>query len=228
MWYNVSKETLLKKEVSKIISRVSEILLKTPLFSTIKSDDFQPLLKCDGYSFKSLDDSEELLLRNQLVIVVSGMLEAYKNENGRRIFLKKINCGEITGIATLFDTDSQYISTLVSKKESELLILSESFILSAIRISPDFAEFFSRLLCEKLRYLNSRIDTYTQSCVDEKLLEFIKNTAKKGDTHPFIEMSMMSLSSALGVGRASLYRSLSVLEESGIISKEGKKIYLLK
>ena len=217
-----------KKEVSKIINRVSEILIKTPLFSTVKDNDFNEILKNEGYFFKSLSDSEELLLKNQLVIVVSGTLEAYKNENGRKIFLKKIHTSEITGIATLFDSGAQYISTLISKKDSEILILSEDFILSAIRLSPDFAEFFSRLLCEKLRYLNSRIDTYTQASVDSRLLEFIKNTAKSGESHPFIEMSMISLSSALGVGRASLYRSLAVLEENGTISKEGKKIYLLK
>lgn len=214
--------------MGKIINRVSEILLKTQLFSTVKGDTLKAILKNGGYSFKTLHDAEEISLCNQLVIVASGILDAHKNENGRKIFLKKINSGEITGIATLFDRGSQYISTLTAKKESELLILSEDFILSSLRTSPDFAEHFSRLLCEKLRYLNSRIDTYTQSSVDARLLEFIKNTAKSVDAYPFIEMSMMSLSSALGVGRASLYRSLGALEENGIISKKGKKIYLLK
>ena len=212
------------KDVEKILNRVSEILLKTALFSNMSEDELVSLIQCNKFSFKALRATEEVSLNNCLVIVVSGQLEAYKNEGGKKIFLKKINVREITGIATLFDKSGQYISTFVAKKDSEILILSEEFILNAIRSSPDFAEFFSKLLCEKLRYLNSRIDTYTQSSVDDRLLEFIKNSP----TYPFIEMSMMSLSSALGVGRASLYRSLSTLEENGIISKEGKKIYLLK
>jgi len=214
--------------VGKIINRISEILLKTALFSRIPKDEIAALINDSECYVRAIQITEELSLNNHLLIVASGQLEAYKNEGGKKIFLKKINSGEITGIATLFDTSSQYISTFVAKKNSEVLILSESFILSAIRTSPDFAEGFSKLLCDKLRYLNSRIDTYTQSSVDDRLLEFIKASAKKGDGYPFIEMSMMSLSSALGVGRASLYRSLGVLEENGIISKEGKKIYLLK
>lgn len=224
----LKRYTFRKKEVSKIINRISEILSKTTLFYHILSNELKPLLKEGEYSFKTLKATEEISLNNRLLIVVSGQLEAYKNEGGKKIFLKKINTSEITGIATLFDTSGQYISTFVAKKDSEILILSDSFVLSAIRTSPDFAENFSKLLCEKLRYLNSRIDTYTQSSVDDRLLEFIKTSSKKEDTRPFIEMSMMSLSSALGVGRASLYRSLASLEENGIISKEGKKIYLLK
>jgi len=217
-----------QKDVDKIQRKVIEALNKTKLFSCIDETVLGTLLKDALYSLKALSAAEELSVENSLVLVISGELEAYKNEGGKRIFLKKITCGEITGIATLFDKTGQYISTLVTKKPSEVIWLSENFVTAALRSSPDFAERFSRVLCEKLRYLNSRIDTYTQPSVEDKLLEFIRAGASGDGKYPFIEMSMLSLSSALGVGRASLYRALTSLESTGEIKKEGKKIYLLK
>ncbi len=215
-------------DVKKISRSIVEYLKATLLFSGVEEDDLTTLMSLGEHSIKELSAGDELEVNNALVIVISGALEAYKSESGKRVFLKNILSREVTGIATLFDTSGQYISTLLAKKDSEILILTEDFILNALRTSPIFAERFSRLLCEKLRYLNSRIDTYTQPSTENKLLEYIKSSAKVGDDHPCIEMSMSSLSSALGVGRASLYRALSSLEESGVISKDGKKIYLLK
>ena len=214
--------------MKKIQVSVAEILKKNRLFKEIDEKDYKDLLSMNMHTLTSLKPNEELNVTNSLVIVIDGALEAYKNEYGKKIFLKRVSPSEITGIATLFDKSGQYISTLLAKKESTLLMLSEGFVLSLLRTSPIFAETFSRLLCEKLRYLNSRIDTYTQTTADEKLFEFIKSSAKIGDNYPFIEMSMSSLSSALGIGRASLYRAISTLEERDIISKDGKKIYLMK
>lgn len=198
------------------------------MFSVIDNEVLTSLAKNDECTFKKLCCGEEICVNNMLVLNISETLEAYKNENGKRVFLKNINPNEITGIATLFDTKGKYISTLCAKKDCEILLINEAFVLSAIRLSPDFAESFSRLLCDKLRYLNFRIDTYTQSNAEDRLLEFIKASPKSNGGQPFIDMSMMSLSSALGIGRASLYRALSSLEESHTILKEGKKIYLLK
>ena len=214
--------------MSHIDKRILDILAKAPLFSSIDSETISKLFKKEKYELISLGSGEEISVKNVLVLVISGTLEAYKNENGKKVYLKIIKPFELTGIATLFDTESRYISTFLAKKNSEILLMREELILSILRTSPDFSESFSRLLCDKLRYLNSRIDTYTQSNVEDRLLEFIKASANKQGERPFIEMSMMSLSSALGVGRASLYRALSSLEENETIFKEGKKIYLLK
>ena len=214
--------------MDKIQRKVIEAMTQTKLFSCIGEDSLAELLNSDLCSFKSLLPLDELTVENSLVLVVSGEFEAYKTEGGRRLFLKRIAEGEITGIATLFDRTGQYISTLIAKKPSEVVLVSEKFVIASIRSFPEFAERFSRILCEKLRYLNSRIDTYTQPSVEDKLLEFIRAGANGTGKYPFIEMSMLSLSSALGVGRASLYRALTSLESTGEIKKEGKKIYLLK
>jgi CRP-like cAMP-binding protein len=97
----------------------------------------------DSYcTIEKLSPEKELTVKNSLALIVSGELEAYKNEGGKRIYLKRISEGEIAGIATLFDKNGQYISTLVAKKASEAVLLSEDFILSLLRASPDFSERF--------------------------------------------------------------------------------------
>ncbi len=204
-----------------------ELLVQTQLFSGVSEKHLCECLKEGFYSFKILASGESTIVKNSLAIVISGILQAEKTSEGKRIYLKKICENEITGIATLFDKKSQYISTLSAKKDSELLFLSEEFVKALISKSPEFSQKFICLLCEKIRYLNSRIDSCTKTTAEEKVFEFIRNSAKSEEDTPFIEMSMSSLSSALGLGRASLYRALAALEESGKISKNGKKIYLL-
>ena len=162
-------------DVKKISRSVVEYLKLTPLFSGVEEKNLKALVSLGEHSIKKLISGEELEVNNALVIVISGALEAYKSDSGKRVFLKNILPCDITGIATLFDTSGQYISTLLAKKDSEILILTEEFVLNALRTSPIFAERFSRLLCEKLRYLNSRIDTYTQPSAENKLLEYINS-----------------------------------------------------
>ncbi len=202
-----------------------EILKGTPLFSSVSREDLQGSLKCETYYFMHLKAGEKTVVKNAAVIVVKGLLQAEKTSDSKTVYLKRICENEITGIASLFDKDSQYISTLCAKKDSELLFLNEEFIVTLQEKSIEFSKKLVRLLCDKIRYLNSRLDSCTRTTAEEKVLEFIRSASSQ--KKPLVEMSMSSLSSALGMGRASLYRALASLEDSGKIARNGKKIYLL-
>ncbi len=213
------------------VSTTQKIDFKTlkeiALFSEFKEEFAEEIINSDLLFFNTLKSGEDLIVKNSLIVVKSGLLEAYKTENEKNIFLKKIFPGEITGLATLFDRKNQYISTLRAKKDSKILTVKEDAVLYALKNDPDFSEKFAKLLCDKLRFLNGKIDAYTQTSVEQKLIEYIKHSPFACNNRPYIEMSMLSLSSALGVGRASLYRVLATLETSEVILREGKKIYLL-
>ncbi len=208
-----------------MIEKIIVEFLKTELFKNTKKEVLKKCLEESFYEFKTLLSGEKITLNNSFALVVNGVLQAEKKDGQKSVYLKKITNGEITGIATLFDKNGQYISTLTAKRDTQIIIAGEEFITSLIETSPDFARKFVCLLCEKIRFLNTRIDSFTQTLTEEKLLEFLRHTTDK-DTHS-ISMSMSSLSSAVSMGRASLYRALNSLEAKGVIKKDGKKIYLL-
>ena len=224
IWYNLYQMIHFAKDLSMI----EKIVLEFSNVNLFKDTEKHVLKKCLEKSFCELiklTTGEKITLTNKCLLVMHGVLQAEKVDGQKSVYLKKITDGEITGIATLFDRNGQYISTLTAKCDTDVIIVGEDFIASLIETNPVFAKKFAALLCEKIRFLNTRIDSFTQTCTEEKLLEFLRHTTDKNTR--CINMSMSSLSSALSMGRASLYRALNSLEAKGIIRKDGKKIYLL-
>ncbi|MBQ7897076.1 MAG: Crp/Fnr family transcriptional regulator [Clostridia bacterium] len=160
-------------------------------------------------------------IKRGLAVFVKGKAEIFKKD----AFLKTVFEPTVIGLATLFDKTDAYISTLIAKSETTLLLFSEKNIEQLISESPEFSKRLIVLLSEKLRYLNRRIDFYTTSGAEGKLHTFLLSSAGE---HGFVELPMTRLSEILDIGRASLYRALNSLEENGYIKKQGKKIFLIK
>ena len=156
-------------------------------------------------------------IKRGLAVFVKGKVEIFKKD----AFLKTVIQPTVIGLATLFDKTETYISTVLAKTETTLLVFSEDMIDKIIVENPFFAKRLIVLLTEKLRYLNHRIDFYTTSGVEGKLYAYIISEG-------VVELPMTKLSEILDIGRASLYRAIASLEEKGYIKKQGKKIILIK
>lgn len=172
----------------------------------------------------SLSAGEEYEVKNSLAVIAEGKADILK----RSLYLKTVTAPYVFGLATLFDKSEGYISTLIAKSEVRVLLFSESFVEELIEESPEFSKRLIVLLGEKIRYLNRRIDFYTSPTAEGKLYEYLLASSKRENGEEYIEMCMSKLSEILDIGRASLYRALSSLEEKGEIKKQGKKIILLK
>ncbi len=197
-------------------AEICEVLDRIPLFCGLKEKDITEIPE-----EVKLSSSDTYEIRRGIVVIKEGKAEIYKKE----AFLKSVTAPSVVGIATLFESEENYISTIVAKTEMTLFIFSENFIDSLIKTNPDFSKRLVNFLCEKLRYLNRRIDFYTSSSAESKLREFLEVSAgEKG----YVEISMSRLSEVLDIGRASLYRALKSLEEKGYAQKQGKKIFLNK
>lgn len=160
-------------------------------------------------------------VKRGVAVFVKGRAEIFKKD----AFLKTVFEPSVIGLATLFDNTNAYISTLLAKTETTLLLFSEKDVETLIADSPEFSKRLIVLLSEKLRYLNRRIDFYTTSGAEGKLHAYLLSTAGQNG---FVELPMTKLSEILDIGRASLYRALNSLEENGYIKKQGKKIFLIK
>ena len=197
-------------------AEICQVLLGIPLFEGIKEKD---ITEMPEEVFLSSSDTYEI--KRGIVVVYEGKAEIFKKE----AFLKSVKAPELLGLATLFENEENYISTIVAKSDTKLLVLSENSINSLIMSNPEFSKRLILLLSEKLRYLNQRIDFYTSSSAEGKLRQYL--VARAGDKG-YVEISMSRLSEILGIGRASLYRALLSLEEKGYAKKQGKKIFLNK
>ena len=202
---------------------VVKLLDITSLFSGIKN--LEKYVEAFPPTPVTLRAGERYQIKNSLSLFVDGKADLVKETENRSVYLKTVSDTAMLGLATLFAGEQEYISTLVAKKETSLLLFSESFVEEVITNDSEFSIRLIKLLCQKVRYLNRRIDFYTCSGAEQKLQEFL---VKSADNEGRVVMSMSKISDTLGIARASLYRALVSLEEKGFIIKEGKKILLLK
>lgn len=192
---------------------IIQFLDTLPLFSGITLSEIPLVL--------TLNTGDTYEIKRGIAVFVKGKVDIFK----RDAYLKTVFEPSLIGFATLFDKNEAYISTVVAKAETTLLFFSENSVENLINESPAFSKRTIKILTEKLRYLNRRIDFYTASGAEGKLHAYLISVA--GDKG-FVELPMTKLSEILDIGRASLYRAISVLEENGYIKKQGKKIFLIK
>lgn len=202
---------------------IAKLLDGTSLFSGLKN--IEKYVESFPPTTVKLRSGERYQIKNALSLFVEGKADLVKESENRSVYLKTVSDTAMLGLATLFAGKGEYISTLVAKKETTLLLFSESFVEAVIADDAEFSIRLIKLLCQKVRYLNRRIDFYTCSGAEEKLHEFLLRSA---DAEGRVVMSMSKISDTLGIARASLYRALVSLEEKGYIIKDGKKILLLK
>lgn len=202
---------------------ITNILAEVSLFDGIK--ELSELVERFPPVEIQLNAGEKYVIENALTLIMQGRADIVKESQGKDVYLKTVNGKALLGLATLFSDNSEYISTVLAKNSVGLLAFSEDFVKGLMEKSTDFSLRLVKLLCQKVRYLNCRIDFYTCSGAEAKVHEFL---ARSCDCDGNVNISMSKLSDTVGIARASLYRAVASLEEKGYIIKNGKKIKILK
>ena len=84
---------------------------------------------------------------------------------------------------------------------------------------------YLRFMSQKIVYLNKKIATFTASNAESKLALYLTEYSVKDEFS--LSVSMSELAKTLGVGRASLYRSLDKLVDSKLIERNGSDIRII-
>lgn len=205
------------------VREIADMLNETQLFNGIAGIEKAVVTYPPKLITASSGDKYEI--KKSLVLIVSGKADIVKESETRTAYMRSVTGHSLLGLATLFSPEEEYISTLVAKTEVTLLLFSQDFVCSLINTDAEFSLRLIGLLCQKVRYLNRRIDFYTCSDAEEKVHEFL---VRSSDDDGTVTMSMSRLSETLDIARASLYRAITALEKKGYIIKEGKKIQLIK
>ena len=80
-------------------------------------------------------------------------------------------------------------------------------------------------MANRINFLNERISTYSGGSCEEKLASYIIYLSKQTQCLEF-EFNKKRGAEAIGCGRASLYRAIAYLTNSGAIISDDKKIII--
>ncbi len=204
---------------------ITERFRQHPLFRSLDRSITETLLSDPLCRLRRYQNGETVFsddtFDKALGMIVTGTVSVYRIGGGNPVLLNLLSAGDLFGAAALFSGESRYVTRIVAKGSASIFFLPAERCEEWIRTYPDFAISYVRFLSDRIRFLNRRIASLAAPGVEQKLAAFLL-----GDRET-VDLRMVQIASALGVGRASLYRALDSFCERGWISREGHKIRIL-
>lgn len=159
-------------------------------------------------------------------ILLKGKAYATAN-NGGKVYMNNFECGTCFGVAAIFGNEKEYVSTIIAKTKAQVLFITENELKEIFLKYPQTALNYIGFLSNKIRFLNTRLKVISSSDTENVVLNYL-NTVTDDNGYAQIPNNMSLLARMLGIGRASLYRSLDTLESCGKIIRENNYIKVIK
>lgn len=195
------------------------------LFEGVSESNIDQILLFSGISVQEYDSQTILQsskLSNNIGIIVKGSAVVRSGENG--VIIKKLTAKDVYGAAALFD-EPKYLTYVSTVTNCTVITFDKTFIDKCISFDHIIAKNYIRFLSKRISFLNSKINSYTAKNAENKLYAYLLQLPRDGNTVT-LNVSLSTLAKMIGIGRASLYRSLDKLENNGIIEKTEKHIIL--
>ena len=160
--------------------------------------------------------------RRSIGIILEGSARVYKeNADGNKIIMNTLNVGQLIGAAALF-TNDDYIYDIRALEICRVVFFSQRLIMRGFERESRLSENYIRYLSDRILFLNRKIGILTADSPELRLANFFLDNLS--DAY-FVELPlpMNQLTSELNISRASLYRALDVILETGAVIKEGRE-----
>ncbi len=203
-----------------------ELVMKTELFHGVPQTVLLKIINAHDCTVEDYKKGEIVFSPDSfsrcLGIVLNGRLRVTKdNADNRPIVMSTLSEGKLFGAAALFNEEAQYATQIKALEPCRILFLSQRLIKRAIEREPKLAENYIRYLSERILFLNRKIYSLTAGTAEQRLAGFLLDNLTEG---AYSELPMNRLADALNMSRASLYRGMDTLTQSGAIIKDGKAI----
>lgn len=172
-----------------------------------------------GVTTVSLNKGESVTLDRQLCFLAKGRVRVSVKSN-RKAVMRRLEVGQLFGCAALFGGEA--VTDLVAESETELVCVDDTVMTAIFLSSPQTALRYIRFLSEKIRYLNTRIHDFSAGRAEKCLLAYLTERSSDGR----VTCPVQTIARELNLGRTTVYRALDSLTAAGMISKQGRTIYL--
>ena len=200
------------------------IISKSFLFSNIPLSQWEkylPQIELVDYPLGDIIFSQDSF-KKALGIILSGKVTVMKKQS---LLLTTLSTGDCFGVAGIFSTTEEYVSTLTGKTAVTVAYLSPILLEQLFKEIPQTATNYIGFLSCKINFLNKKIDDFTAPTTESTLENWIAHHQVDGVV--FVEDGYTSLAKKLNIGRASLYRALDTLAAQNKITRDKKNIYIV-
>lgn len=223
------------KSLSVDDEKLKNLICESFIFKNAKKETIEKLFsdgKVQKVTFSSGKQINTDKYSGFVGIIISGKAKAKTASKSKDVLLNIFECGSCFGYSSLFLKNEDKIETeIIAKGSCSVAFISEETLRELINGDATVAINLISALCEKVRFLNQKIASFTGENAEQKLIGYLRQKAvlqsENGETNLVFELkNAAQLSRTLDMGRASLYRAFDSLEKKGIIIKKDKKIIL--
>lgn len=163
---------------------------------------------------------------NALCIIDFGKVRITSDSGDKDTVLRYAERGEIFGAATIF-SKTTHRTKVFAVTETKVVFLEKELICQLIKSSSTIAMNYINFLSDKIAFLNKKVSAFTAGIAEVRLALYLLGNVDENN-HVICKSSMSDVADQLGIGRASLYRAITSLTNSGFIEHNGKSFTLLE
>ena len=209
---------------------MTEILSKSFLFRDMAGTTLEEIIKANPPTIKSYkrgemiypgeanDEGVGFIIQGKCEVRISG------TDSGKTV-LNILSPGDSFGILSVF-SDDDFPTEVYAAVNSTVLFFSKKQILNFVNNYSQISTNIITFLAQRVSFLNQKIATFSAKSVESKLASFIINECERQSSDT-IAFNAKKTSEEIGAGRASVYRALSSLNDSGLIIFTNKKIQII-
>ncbi len=188
-------------------------------FALLKGTGLTPG-RLPGGQFFHFANGTRLVFPAGLGFVLTGSVRVTRDNAST--LLNILPAGGMFGVSTLFCGDSRPDTDLFAAGETDILFLPEGRVVTLLAGNGQVLENYLSFVSKRICFLNGKLGTFASQSAEDKILRHI---AQNGGC---VEIkSMTELAAMLSMGRASLYRGVEKLTETGRLRRDGHRLTLL-
>ncbi len=208
-----------KSELLPVLSTISP-------FSLAAKEHLRELVESEGCSLLALTKKSAPAREpcRNVSVLLAGRAEIVSSSAEKPVILRTLSPLAVFGAASVFCKEELPETALVAKEDVLLCLFSKEAIFTLLTKDTAFLAAYLSLLAGRVAFLNRKILCFTAGSAEKKLALYLLSEKENTLSLPH---SVSSLSDALGIARASLYRALDLFAAEGLIAREGRKIHIL-
>jgi CRP-like cAMP-binding protein len=206
------------------------VLEKSFIFNGLTAEEIKEICKTLSLEIKDYKRGESIYLPNsfesKIGFIARGecLIEKYK-PSGESVPLNILKQHSSFGIMAVLSVTEEFPTHVVASKDCSIVFLPKESFEKLIESNSKISGNVIRFLASKISFLNKKISTFSSDNVTEKLAShiYLRSIEENSDC---LNFNCKKTAEIINVGRASLYRAISVLTNEGLIILENKKIYI--
>ena len=211
-----------------MMKRPDELVRQFPFFAGLDEQTYEDIL---AYGKTRVYDKDELLFLQDepckgLFLVQAGVIKIFKlAENGREQILTLQHPGDAVAEVPLFD-DGPYPASAAAFERSTLLFIAKADFQHLLDTHPQMSRSIITVLARRLRKLVGLVEDLSLRQLRERMGRFLLEEAKGRSTF-HLKFTNDELAAHLGSVRDVISRTLSALQNDGLIRLRGRQVDIL-